>query len=205
MHIIYHQLDKRNDDKLKAQIALFARHQKTFMILCLIFLCGVAVGSVAIHFTPVQQILESKDTLIGAISSGTANPMSAVWLSFLNNAKPILFIWVMGFLPFGLPLCYITVGYRGMLIGISIFTFLKLFKSYGLIVSAVCIGPGYMLYIPLLFFSVIVLGRFFCRDNGITKKLLLYYFYWLLGLLCGTFAIALIEGYVTGNLIPLLF
>lgn len=124
-----------------------------FMILILII--GVVVGALAVKILPEEQKLELisylriffNDLTQGQAIGDTTNLLSTV---LFNNAKTIIFMWLLGFTIVGLPFVLFILFTRGFVIGFTVGFLVNEYIAKGLLFALVSVLPHNFFAVPAL-------------------------------------------------------
>ncbi len=123
-----------------------------YFILSLLIIVGIIIGSIFI-----LKVNEVKDTsftykfnyIFKFIKSENYTSKNIFNSSLIFNMKFLLFIWVLGFVGFGIIITPLIIGIKGFSIGLTVGYFVKEFGFKGFIFSILGFLPNYLLLIPI--------------------------------------------------------
>lgn len=182
----------------------YCANYKLYLLTALVFLFGVCLGAAHVNMLSPDTCQQTKEPLSLALKQGRGDPLLVFSNAFWGNVKPVLFVWVAGFVNIRLFLCLFAVGYKGVVLGFSIGTFLRFWGMRGFLFSVAAVFPQNIVFLPVLFAMCVLCNRFFYNSPGIRKEDLASYSVLLLLGLIGCVIAALIDAYITGGLLPLL-
>lgn len=123
-----------------------------YFILSLLIIVGIIIGSILI-----LKVNEIKDTsftykftyIFKFIKNENYTPKNIFNSSLIFNMKFLLFMWVLGFVGFGIIITPLIIGIKGFSIGLTVGYFVKKFGFKGFMFSILGFLPNYLLLIPI--------------------------------------------------------
>lgn len=146
----------------------------TFMII--LFLTGVVFGSVIVNsmsFIQKQDLFFYLERFFGEISAGESVKSSAILISsFFYHARYLLLLFILGLSVIGLPIVWILLFLKGLVVGFSVGFIVNQLGLKGLLLAALSIAPQNLIIIPIyimagslsMIFSLTLLGKLFTRQ-----------------------------------------
>lgn len=159
---------------IKNQIANhFKAHATIYVFMIILFLTGVIFGAVIVNsmnFNQKQDIFFYLERYISQIIAGEQIGNQAILInSFLYHMKYLLLLFLLGLTVIGLPLVWILIFIKGLVVGFSVGFIVNQFGVKGLLLASLSIAPQNLLIIPIyiiagslsMIFSLILIGILF--------------------------------------------
>ncbi|MDL2280875.1 stage II sporulation protein M [Selenomonadales bacterium OttesenSCG-928-I06] len=188
----------------------------SYFFIILIFVIGIALGSLAAKALPGEQKIELINYLNvffeGLISNdkNLIDTQSAFWSVLLNNVKTLGLIFILGFTIIGMPFILFIILMRGFIIGFTVGFLVNEFVFKGLLFAALAVLPHNFLLVPVFLataVSAITFSLMLLKQRGNLQKGLLYnasvYSLFFLCSLLVTIVASLIEVYISPSLMKL--
>lgn len=159
---------------IKNQIANhFKAHATIYVFMIILFLTGVIFGAVIVNsmnFNQKQDIFFYLERYISQIIAGEQIGNQAILInSSLYHMKYLLLLFLLGLTVIGLPLVWILIFIKGLVVGFSVGFIVNQFGVKGLLLASLSIAPQNLLIIPIyiiagslsMIFSLILIGILF--------------------------------------------
>ncbi|MGD6804068.1 stage II sporulation protein M [Rossellomorea vietnamensis] len=135
-------------------------HSSIYLFILTLFLMGVIFGAVVVNslsFTQKEDLYFYLGQFFGEISDGKiASSEELFRQSFLHNVKYLGFMWLLGISIIGLPLIFILLFMKGVVIGFSVGFLVNQMDWDGFLLSFAAVLPQNIVIIPaFIFISVI--------------------------------------------------
>ncbi|WP_100488152.1 stage II sporulation protein M [Sporolactobacillus pectinivorans] len=130
----------------------------TFVIA--LFLMGIIFGAVVVNSLPYEtrnDLFHYLQQFFGELSHGQiADPYLLFRESFFNDLQYVVLIWILGLSVIGLPIIFILIFVKGMVLGFTVGFLVSQMGLNGFLTALVSVFPQNLLLIPCdLFISVI--------------------------------------------------
>lgn len=184
-------------------------HTTIYIFMIILFLTGIIFGSIVVNsmnFVQKQDLFFYLERYFGQIIDGEKIENTTILVSsFLYHAKYLLLLFVLGLSVIGLPVVWVLLFLKGLVVGFSVGFIVNQLGLKGLLLASLSIAPQNFLIIPIyiiagslsMIFSLTLLGKLFSRQ--ISQPILqpfgryLTYFSFLLG---ASFIAAVLEAFV---------
>ena len=160
----------------KGQIIKHLReHATIYVFMIILFLTGVIFGAVIVNsmnFIQKQDLFFYLERYFGQIANKEQIENSAILISsFLYHIKYLLLLFVLGLTVIGLPIVWILLFVKGLVVGFSVGFIVNQLGMKGLLLAALSIAPQNILIIPIyiiagslsMIFSLTLIGILFNR------------------------------------------
>ncbi|AIF43510.1 stage II sporulation protein M [Virgibacillus sp. SK37] len=188
-----------------------------YLFMIILFLTGIVFGAILVNsmnFIQKQELFFYLERFFGQIT-GQQNIKNVDILksSFLYHSKYLLLLFVLGLSVIGLPIVWVLLFIKGLVVGFSIGFIVNQLGFDGLLLAALSIAPQNIIIIPIyitagslaMIFSLKLLNKLFARRisqpvfQPFGRYLITFAF-----LLVFSFVAALLEAYVANETMELL-
>lgn len=150
-------------------------HATIYMFMIILFLTGVIFGAIIVNSMNIVQKLDLffyLERYFGQISAEEQIENQTILMgSFLYHIKYLLLLFVLGLTVIGLPVVWILLFVKGLVVGFSVGFIVNQLGMKGLILASLSIAPQNLLVIPIyiiagslsMIFSLTLLGILFNR------------------------------------------
>ncbi|RHW29437.1 stage II sporulation protein M [Oceanobacillus profundus] len=185
-------------------------HATIYLFMIILFLTGIIFGAVIVNsmgFIQKQDLFFYLERFFGQITEGVSiDKIDILWQSFTYHAKYLLLLCILGLSVIGLPLVWVLIFVKGLVIGFSVGFIVNQLGLQGLLLASLSIAPQNILVIPIyitagsisMIFSLTLINKLFSRKNHqlLLQPLAKYSIIFVI-LLVVSFAAALVEAYVS--------
>lgn len=189
-------------------------HATIYIFMIILFLTGIIFGAIIVNsmnFVQKQDLIFYLDRFFGQIINGhTIENKEILKDSFFYHGKYLLLLFVLGLSVIGLPIVWILLFVKGLVIGFSVGFIVNQLGLKGLLLASVSIVPQNLLIIPIyiiagslsMIFSLTLLNKLFSRKISQSIAAPFVNYVTIFGiLLIGTFAAALVEAFIANEAI----
>ncbi|MUV39717.1 Stage II sporulation protein [Lentibacillus sp. JNUCC-1] len=192
---------------MKKQLMLnhIKEHATVYLFMVILFLTGVVFGAVIVNsmgFAQKQDLAFYLDRFFDQLLQQENSETKTVLMdSFLYHIKYILLLFILGLSVIGLPLVWVLLFTKGLVVGFTVGFIVNQLSWNGLLLSALSIAPQNLIIIPIylaagslsMIFSLTLLHRLFSRNirQSILRPL---------GVYAGTFAVLLMFSFIAALL-----
>ncbi|WP_340001952.1 stage II sporulation protein M [Oceanobacillus sp. FSL K6-0127] len=187
-------------------------HATIYLFMIILFLTGIIFGAVIVNsmgFIQKQDLFFYLERFFGQITEGVSiDKVDILWQSFTYHAKYLLLLCILGLSVIGLPLVWVLIFVKGLVIGFSVGFIVNQLGLQGLLLASLSIAPQNILVIPIyitagsisMIFSLTLINKLFSRKNHqlLLQPLAKYSIIFVI-LLVVSFAAALVEAYVSNQ------
>ncbi|WP_077621661.1 stage II sporulation protein M [Sediminibacillus massiliensis] len=150
-------------------------HSVIYFFMAILFLTGIVFGAVIVNsmnFVQKQDLFFYLDRFFGQLIEGSLTEKTQILKeSFSYHIKYLLFLFILGLSIIGMPVIWIMLFVKGMVVGFSVGFFVNQMGWKGLIFAAASIAPQNLLIIPVyliagslaMIFSTALLRKLFSR------------------------------------------
>src|SRR5690625_4848369 len=128
-------------------------HATIYVFMIILFLTGVIFGAIIVNsmnFNQKQDIFFYLERYIGQIIANEQVENQAILIgSFLYHIKYLLLLFLLGLTVIGLPLVWILIFIKGLVIGFSVGFIVNQLGMKGLLLATVSIAPQNVIIIPV--------------------------------------------------------
>jgi len=193
----------------------FRKNIMLFLLVFIVFIVGVASGSVWVNLLPElqrQDILNFVDSFLANVNNISVEAREVFFISLSNNLKTLVIIVVLGMTIFGFPLIFAVIFLRGFILGFAVGFLIGSLGFQGILVSILSILPQNIIIIPslvltavagIIFATTVVKNRKSLYSEGYSQLITGYIMF---NIVVGMFLVlsGLIEGYISPMVIRLL-
>lgn len=160
----------------------FANHIQThaiiYLFMCILLLTGIIFGAVLVNsmnFIQKQDLFFYLERFFNHILDEQDVDRFTLWKdSFYYHLKYLLLLFVLGLSVIGLPIIWILLFIKGLVIGFSVGFIVNQLGSEGLLFASLTIVPHNLIVIPIyifagtmaMLFSLFILRKIFSRRNA---------------------------------------
>ncbi|MBR3120109.1 MAG: stage II sporulation protein M [Oceanobacillus sp.] len=187
-------------------------HATIYLFMIILFLTGIIFGAVIVNsmgFIQKQDLFFYLERFFGQITEGVSiDKIDILWQSFTYHAKYLLLLCILGLSVIGLPLVWVLIFVKGLVIGFSVGFIVNQLGLQGFLLASLSIAPQNILVIPIyitagsisMIFSLTLINKLFSRKNHqlLLQPLAKYSIIFVI-LLVVSFAAALVEAYVSNQ------
>jgi len=187
-------------------------HTTIYIFMVILFLTGIVFGAIIVNsmnFVQKQDLYFYLERFFGHIAKGEQLEHARILKSsFLYHVKYLLIMFILGLSVVGLPLVWIFLFLKGLVIGFSVGFIVNQLGLKGLMLASMAIAPQNLLIIPIyiaagslsMIFSLTLLGKLFGRKvtQPVMEPFLRYISIYAI-LICLGFAAALMETFVSNE------
>ena len=183
-----------------------------YLFMIILFLTGIIFGAIIVNsmnFVQKQDLFFYLERFFGQIvhEQSIDNP-TILKHSFFYHAKYLLLLFILGLSVIGLPIVWILLYLKGLVIGFSVGFIVNQLGVKGLLLASLSIAPQNILIIPIyiiagtlsMIFSLTLINKLFSRQNSqsIFQPFSRYLIIFSLLLLASLVA-ALVEAYISNE------
>lgn len=200
---------------------IFVEHIKQnstiYLFITTLFLIGIIFGAITVNsmsFIQKQDLFFHLDRyFIQIVDEQFVKNSDILQQSFFFHVKYLIFLFILGLTIIGLPLVWLLVFMKGLVIGFSVGFLVNQLGFKGFLYAAIAIAPHNMLIIPLyvtaaslsMIFSLRLIQQLYMRTFSLSfHTMLLRYSVSFISLLLLAFTSSLIETFVANELLKLL-
>lgn len=150
------QLNSKYTNYLQENITLY-------IFTIVLFIMGIVLGSYLIYSlsgSQKQEILSTLNLFFSDINNLELNTQIAFREILYENIKYLLIIWFLGLSIVGMPLIFIIIYLKGLVVGFTISFFIFEMNWRGLLVAIIVIIPQNILIVPVLIIAGVSGVRF---------------------------------------------
>lgn len=188
------------------------KYATIYLFMLVLFLTGVIFGAVIVNsmgFVQKQDLFFYLEQFFEKIAGSKEIENGEILTSsFFYHAKYLLLLFILGLSVIGLPIVWILLFLKGLVVGFSVGFIVNQLGFKGLFLASLSIAPQNLLIIPIylvagslsMIFSLTLLNKLFSRrmSRPILQPLSRYAIVFTL-LLAGALLAALIEAYVSNE------
>ncbi|WP_174613663.1 stage II sporulation protein M [Virgibacillus ihumii] len=150
-------------------------HATIYMFMIILFLTGVVFGAIIVNgmsFGQKEGLFFYLERFFGQLNgSEQINNSEILKSSFLYHAKYLILLFILGLSVIGLPLVWILIFLKGLVVGFSVGFIVNQLGAKGLLLASLSIAPQNFLIIPVyliagsmaMIFSLTLLGKLFSK------------------------------------------
>ncbi|WP_026570056.1 MULTISPECIES: stage II sporulation protein M [Sediminibacillus] len=152
-------------------------HAAIYFFMLILFLIGIIFGAVIVNsmnFVQREDLFFYLDRFFGQMIDGTvADSQEVLKSSVFYHLKYLLLLFILGLSIIGLPVIWIMLFVKGLVVGFSVGFFVNQMGWKGLLFAAASIAPQNLLIIPVyliagslaMIFSLTLLRKLFTRRS----------------------------------------
>jgi stage II sporulation protein M len=138
---------------VKSVIAVHMReHASVYLFVIVLFLMGVIFGAIVVNslnFGQKQDLYYYLTQFFGQVSKGNVAGVHDMFQqSYFHNLKYIAFMWVLGISVIGLPIIFILLFLKGIVVGFTVGFLVNQMGWQGFLLSFVSVMPQNLIIIP---------------------------------------------------------
>src|SRR5699024_8115447 len=188
------------------------KHAAIYLFMLILFLTGIIFGAIIVNSMNVTQKLDLffyLEQFFGKISGEQSlDTIDILKSSSAYHIKYLLLLFILGLSVIGLPVLWILIFLKGIVVGFSVGFIVNQLGLKGLLIAALSIAPQNIIIIPIyivagsmaMIFSLLLLNKLFTRQlsKPILRPLRIYSLIFVL-LICLSFSGSLMEAFVANN------
>lgn len=192
-------------------------HATIYMFVLILFLTGIIFGAILVNsmnFVQKQDLYFYLERFFTEMSKGETTEHKTIFtMSSLYHAKYLCIMFLLGLSVIGLPLVWIFLFLKGLVVGFSVGFIVNQLGWKGLLLAGISIAPQNMLVIPIyliagglsMIFSFSLLNRLFRKNqtDSIVHPFKKYFFIYVVLLLLSLIAAGL-EAFVANGAMQVL-
>ncbi|WP_010650778.1 stage II sporulation protein M [Oceanobacillus massiliensis] len=153
-------------------------HATIYLFMIILFLTGIIFGAVIVNsmgFIQKQDLFFYLERFFGQITDGIFIEKNEIlWESFIYHGKYLLLLFILGLSVIGLPLVWVLIFIKGLVVGFSVGFIVNQLGMKGLLLASLSIAPQNIIAIPVyitagsisMIFSLTLLNKLFSRRNN---------------------------------------
>ncbi|WP_249871925.1 stage II sporulation protein M [Oceanobacillus saliphilus] len=187
-------------------------HATIYLFMIILFLTGIIFGAVIVNsmdFIQKQDLFFYLERFFIQITEGVPiGKNDILWESFTFHAKYLMLLFILGLSVIGLPLVWVLLFVKGMVVGFSVGFIVNQLGLEGLLLASFSIAPQNIIIFPVyiaagslsMIFSLGLLNKLFSRRNNqqLLKPFIRYCIIFIFLLLL-SFTAAFIEAYIANK------
>lgn len=146
-----------------------------YLFMAMLFLTGIIFGAIMVNsmsFIQKQDLFFFLERYFGQIKTEqTMSHIDILKSSFLYHTRYLLFLFILGLSILGLPIVWIILFLKGLVVGFTVGFIVNQLGMNGLFLATLSIAPQNILIIPIyiiagslsMIFSLTLLGKLFSR------------------------------------------
>ncbi|MDQ0161453.1 stage II sporulation protein M [Bacillus alveayuensis] len=185
-------------------------HSSTYLFVMVLFIMGVIFGAIIVNsmnITQKENLYDYLSLFFGQVSEGNiARSADMFQQSFLDNMKYLGLMWVLGISIIGLPIIFIMLFLKGMVVGFTVGFLVNQMGWSGFLLSFTSVLPQNLLLIPAFIltsatatlFSLKLSRNLFMKSMQYSPMILFSrYILVFVCIVCITGIAAVLEGYAS--------
>lgn len=183
-------------------------HATIYLFMLILFLTGIIFGAIIVNSMNITKKIDLffyLERFFGELSSEhSIDTVDILKNSTIYHVKYLLLLFILGLSVIGLPVVWILLFLKGIVVGFSVGFIVNQLGLKGLLIAALSIAPQNIVIIPIyiiagsmaMIFSLLLLNKLFTRQlsKPILKPLRTYSIVFL-GLIVVSFSGALLEAF----------
>jgi stage II sporulation protein M len=189
-------------------------HATIYVFMIILFLTGIIFGAIVVNSMGVGQrtdLFFYLERFFGYLTNeNTINSNEIVKESFFYHAKYLLLLFILGLSVIGLPVVWVLIFLKGLVVGFSVGFIVNQLGFNGFILATFSIAPQNILVIPIyvvagslsMIFTLSLLNKLFSRKASFSRPVLnplIKYVSVFAALLLISIVPALIEAYIANE------
>ncbi|MBP1969670.1 stage II sporulation protein M [Virgibacillus natechei] len=150
-------------------------HATIYLFMIILFLTGIIFGAIIVNsmsFVQKQDLFFYLERFFGQIANNqSVDNVEILKSSFFYHVKYLLLLFILGLSVIGLPVVWILLFIKGLVIGFSVGFIVNQLGGSGLLLASLSIAPQNILIIPVyiiagslsMIFSLTLLNKLFTR------------------------------------------
>jgi stage II sporulation protein M len=193
------------------------QHATSYLFMLVLFLIGIVFGAIVVNsmnFTQKEDLFYYLERFFSQLQQGqTMSKQEILQASFLSHVKFLLFLYVLGLSIIGIPIIWMLLFSKGLMMGFSVGFLVNQLGWKGLMLAAAAVAPQNLIVIPLyliagtsaMLFSVTLLRKLLAKRSPLSlRRYFIQYSVIFLILLGSSFAASLLETFLSNPLLSLL-
>ncbi|TXL67911.1 stage II sporulation protein M [Cerasibacillus terrae] len=156
-------------------IAHIKEHATTYVFMIILFLTGITFGAFIVnsmHFVQKQDLFFYLERFFGEfVTENSINRLEILKGSFLYHVKYLLLIFILGLSVIGLPIVWILLFLKGLVVGFTVGFLVNQLGIKGFLIASLSIAPQNLFIIPVyliagslsMIFSISLINKLFSR------------------------------------------
>jgi len=153
-------------------------HATIYLFMIILFLTGIIFGAIIVNsmnFVQKQDLFFYLEQFFGQIfNDQSINRTAVLKESFFYHVKYLFILFILGLSVIGLPIVWILLFVKGLVVGFSVGFIVNQLGGQGLLLASLSIAPQNILIIPIyiiagslsMIFSLTLLNKLFARRNS---------------------------------------
>ncbi|QXE00336.1 stage II sporulation protein M [Terribacillus sp. DMT04] len=193
------------------------QHATSYLFMLVLFLIGIVFGAIVVNsmnFTQKEDLFYYLERFFSQLQQGqTMSKQEILQSSFLSHIKFLLFLYVLGLSIIGIPIIWMLLFSKGLMMGFSVGFLVNQLGWKGLMLAAAAVAPQNLIVIPLyliagtsaMLFSVTLLRKLIAKRSPLSlRRYFIQYSVIFLILLGSSFAASMLETFLSNPLLSLL-
>ncbi|WP_077308854.1 stage II sporulation protein M [Terribacillus halophilus] len=193
------------------------QHATSYLFMLVLFLIGIIFGAIVVNsmnFTQKEDLFYYLERFFAQLQQGQAmSKQEILQSSFLSHVKFLLFLYVLGLSIIGIPIIWMLLFSKGLMMGFSVGFLVNQLGWKGLMLAAAAVAPQNLIVIPLyliagtsaMLFSVTLLRKLIAKRSPLSlRRYFIQYSIIFLILLGSSFAASMLETFLSNPLLSLL-
>ncbi|SNZ10489.1 stage II sporulation protein M [Terribacillus aidingensis] len=193
------------------------QHATSYLFMLVLFLIGIVFGAIVVNsmnFTQKEDLFYYLERFFSQLQQGqTMSKQEILQSSFLSHVKFLLFLYVLGLSIIGIPIIWMLLFSKGLMMGFSVGFLVNQLGWKGLMLAAAAVAPQNLIVIPLylvagtsaMLFSVTLLRKLIANRSPLSlRRYFIQYSVIFLILLGSSFAASMLETFLSNPLLSLL-
>ncbi|GEN31868.1 stage II sporulation protein M [Cerasibacillus quisquiliarum] len=131
----------------------FKEHATTYVFTIILFLTGIIFGAFIVnsmHFVQKQDLFFYLEKFFGQLATEDfLNRIDILKSSFAYHVKYLIFIFILGLSIIGLPLVWILLFLKGLVVGFTVGFLVNQLGMKGFLIASIAVAPQNLLIIPI--------------------------------------------------------
>lgn len=193
------------------------QHATSYLFMLVLFLIGIIFGAIVVNsmnFTQKEDLFYYLERFFAQLQQGQViSKQEILQSSFLAHLKFLLFLYVLGLSIIGIPIIWMLLFSKGLMMGFSVGFLVNQLGWKGLTLAAAAVAPQNLVVIPLyliagtsaMLFSVTLLRKLIAKRSPLSLRR--YFFQYstiFLVLIAGSAAASIIETFLANPLLSML-
>jgi stage II sporulation protein M len=193
------------------------QHATSYLFMLVLFLIGIVFGAIVVNsmnFTQKEDLFYYLERFFSQLQQGqTMSKQEILQSSFLSHVKFLLFLYVLGLSIIGIPIIWMLLFSKGLMMGFSVGFLVNQLGWKGLMLAAAAVAPQNLIVIPLyliagtsaMLFSVTLLRKLIAKRSPLSlRRYFIQYNIIFLILLGSSLAASMLETFLSNPLLSLL-
>ncbi|GGA60768.1 stage II sporulation protein M [Ornithinibacillus halotolerans] len=192
----------------------FRTYATIYVFMIILFLTGIIFGAIIVnsmHFVQKQDLFFYLEQFFGTLSA--ENPIASSEIlkdSIFYHIRYLLLLFVLGLSVIGLPIVWILIFLKGLVVGFSVGFIVNQLGMNGFLLATLSIAPQNIIVIPIyiiagslsMIFSISLLNKLFTRKVSLSRPVLAPFVRYITAfavLVVISFIPAIIEAYISNE------